>query len=386
MTIQDSLDTEGVVSTAGTLGRREFVPSADATVVSRLRAAGAILLGKTNTPEFTMSYDTRNLVFGFTQNPYDVTKSPGGSSGGAAATIACGGTPFDIGSDTGGSIRVPSAFCGTAGIKPTSGRVPLTGHIISTGLGASDSLTQLGPMARFVDDLFPLLKIIAGVDGQDPATVPVPLRYPSAVKLSALRVAHHTDNGIIAASSDVNRTVRDAVDAVSQTGASVLESRPQALPKLMDFLYLESAIDGHDWIRQLLEKSGTRLWDPHIDWFWELPPSTSSEAGRILRDWQRFRIEMLNWFRDFDVLICPAYAHASLPSGFEMAGETLTGFTYTAAFNYTGWPSAVVRCGTSDDGMPIGVQVVAHPWREDICLAVAKHVETALGGWKQPTI
>ena len=139
-----------------------------------------------------MSYDTRNLLFGFTKNPYDLTKSPGGSSGGAAAAIAAGASPFDMGSDTGGSIRVPSTFCGTAGIKPTTGRMPLTGHIICTGLGASDPLTQVGPMARFVDDLFPLLKLTAGPDAEDPAVVPVPLKHPSEVTMqrTARRLPH----------------------------------------------------------------------------------------------------------------------------------------------------------------------------------------------------
>jgi amidase len=124
MTVKDSLDTIGIVSTGGTTGRRHFVPSADATVVSRLKKAGAIVFGKTNTPELTLSFETDNDVYGLTKNPYDTSRSPGGSSGGAAAILAAGGTPLEVGSDYGGSIRVPSAFCGTAGIKPTMGRVP----------------------------------------------------------------------------------------------------------------------------------------------------------------------------------------------------------------------------------------------------------------------
>ncbi len=135
----------------------------------------------------------------------------------------------------------------------------------------------------------------------------------------------------------------------------------------MDFIYKPDAIDGHDWVRILLAKSGTQRWDPHIDWYWEVPSLTSEEAGRVLRAWQQFQIEMLAWMRSFDVLLCPVYARSNLPSAFEHDGDTLNGFTYTAAFNYTGWPAAVVRCGTSGDGMPIGVQVVSHAWREDIC-------------------
>ncbi len=204
--------------------------------------------------------------------------------------------------------------------------------------------------------------------------------------LSGLRVAFHTDNGIVAADPDVKRTVDSAAAALSQLGAKVEESVPKALPRLMDFIYQPGAIDGHDWIRILLEKSGTERWDPHIDWFWQGATLTGEEAGRALRAWQRFRLEMLAWIRDFDVLLCPVYAKSSLPSGFEMEGDTLNGFTYTAAFNYTGWPAAVVRCGTSNNGMPIGVQVVSRAWREDICLAVAKHLETELGGWQKPSL
>ena len=152
ITIKDSFDVAGVVSTAGTTGRRAFVPASDAIAVARMRAAGAILLGKTNCPELTLSYETDNLVYGRTSNPYDFTRTSGGSSGGAAAIIAAGGVSLDIGSDTGGSIRVPSHFCGIAGIKPTSGRVPRTGHIMPAE-GVLQSLTQIGPMARFVDDL-----------------------------------------------------------------------------------------------------------------------------------------------------------------------------------------------------------------------------------------
>src|SRR5262245_36613031 len=160
MTIKDSLDTAGVITTGGTKGRAAFVPAQDATVVARLRAAGAILLGKTNTPELTLAGETDNLIYGRTNNPYDLSRTPGGSSGGAAAIVAAGGAPFDIGSDTAASIRWPAHCCGIAGIKPTAGRVPRTGHIIPFGLGARDMLTQNGPMARFVEDLSLILPII----------------------------------------------------------------------------------------------------------------------------------------------------------------------------------------------------------------------------------
>src|SRR5438105_1821797 len=162
MTIKDSLDTAGVISTGGTKGRATMVPGQDATVVARLRAAGAILLGKTNTPELTLSGETDNLVYGRTNNPYDLARTPGGSSGGAGAIVTSGGSACDIGSDTGGSIRLPAHFLGMAGIKPTSGRVPRTGHYVPVGMGAVDALQQLGPMERSDEDLMLRFLIIAG--------------------------------------------------------------------------------------------------------------------------------------------------------------------------------------------------------------------------------
>ena len=143
-TLKDSIDTEGVITTGGTLGRKNYVPDADATVAARLRAAGGILLGKSNTPELTLAAETDNLVYGRTNNPFDVSRTTGGSSGGAGAIVTCGGAAFDIGSDTGGSVRYPAHFCGIAGLKPNSGRVPRTGHIVSHSMGAVDSLTQNG--------------------------------------------------------------------------------------------------------------------------------------------------------------------------------------------------------------------------------------------------
>ncbi len=171
MVIKDSLDTKGVISTGGTKGRENFVPAEDATVVRRLKEAGAILLGKTNTPELTLSFETTNLVYGRTNNPWDTSRTSGGSSGGAAAIVAAAGAPFDIGSDFGGSIRLPAHFCGIAGLKPSAGRVPRTGHIYPFG-GVQDSFQQLGPLARYVEDLALILPLIAGPTSSTPASWP----------------------------------------------------------------------------------------------------------------------------------------------------------------------------------------------------------------------
>lgn len=186
MTIKDSFDTAGLRSTYGTTGRASYVPDRDATVVARLKTAGAILLGKTNTPEFTWSFETENRVFGRTNNPWDSALSPGGSSGGSAAIVAAQGSPFDIGTDTGGSIRVPAHFCGVAGLKPTAGRVSRAGHAVGPE-GYLQSLTQVGPIARSVADLALIYDLIAGPDGADPFVVDVPRPDFRSVPLRGLR-------------------------------------------------------------------------------------------------------------------------------------------------------------------------------------------------------
>src|SRR6266487_2160215 len=207
VTIKDSFDTVGIISTGGTTGRSRFVPSADATVVKRLRTAGAIILGKTNTPELTLSYETDNLIYGRTSNPFDLARTSGGSSGGAAAILAVGGSPIDVGSDTAGSIRVPAHFCGIAGLKPTFGRVSRTGHILPPG-GVVSRMTHVGPMARFVEDLILLLPIISGLDPLDPEVVLVGLEEPSAVRLKSLKTAFFSENGKSTPAADLVQAVQ----------------------------------------------------------------------------------------------------------------------------------------------------------------------------------
>lgn len=387
MTIKDSLDTAEIVSTGGTKGRESYVPSEDATVVARLRAAGAILLGKTNTPELTLAGETNNLVYGQTNNPYDVSRTPGGSSGGAGAIIAASGSPFDIGSDTGGSIRLPAHFCGIAGLKPTSGRVPRTGHVVPHSLGAVDALTQNGPMARYVEDLALILPIIAGVDWRDPAIIPMPLGNVQDVTIRELRVAVHTDNGIMTPTAETIAAVEAAAKVLSEAGLHVIEDRPAPLPRAAELANNLSGADGRAWTRRLLSQAGTTDIHPWISR--RMEESQAYEVGdftELLEDVDRYRSEMLTFFQAYDVILCPVCAFPAPPHGSTMDPEMRKGFSYTGAYNLTGWPGAVVRGGTSPEGLPIGVQVVARPWREDVALAVAAHLETALGGWQKPNL
>ena len=386
-TLKDSIDTEGIITTGGTLGRKDFVPDADATVTARLRAAGGILLGKTNTPELTYAGETDNLVYGRTNNPFDLSRAPGGSSGGAGAIVCCGGAAFDIGSDTGGSVRGPAHYCGITGIKPNSGRVPRTGHIVPHSFGAVDSLTQNGPMARYVEDLALILSIISGPDWDDPHIVPMPLGNPADVDISGLRVAFYTDNGLRVPTDEIVAAVRSAANALADAGCLVEEDLPRAIPDNPDINNQLSQGDGQAGARRLLAKYGTT--ETH-EWMTRLLEKASEnmvsvgEYTAALERVDAYRSAMLGFMENYDVIVCPVSAFAALPHGESMTDENRSGINYTATYNITGWPSTVVRGGTSPDGLPIGVQVVARPWREDVSLAVAQYLEGALGGWQRP--
>ena len=383
MTIKDSLDTAGMITTGGTLGRKSFVPNVDATVVDRLRKAGAVLMGKTNTPELTLSFETTNLIYGKTSNPYDLTRTPGGSSGGAAAIVAAGGAPFDIGSDYGGGIRLPSNFSGVAGIKPSAGRVPRTGHIYPFG-SIQDSFQQIGPIARYVDDLSLLLPIISGPDFIDAGIVPLPWDDPAKTRMAGLRVAFHTDNGIATPTPEIIATVKAVADSLAAAKAVVTEARPTGIEQAMAVGLPMYFWDGGATVRRLLKDAGTT--ETTLGGFAAGPSTSAEQVEQTLHTLDLWRSGMLGFFRDFDVIVCPACATAALPHGQAGATEAFPWFSYTFAYNMTGWPGAVVRAGTTSEGLPIGVQIVAHPGREDVALAAAKFIETATGGYRRPAL
>ena len=383
ITIKDSHDTEGIISTGGTLGRKDFVPDADATAVARMRAAGAIVLGKTNTPEFTLSFETDNLVYGQTNNPYDVTRTPGGSSGGAGAIIAAGGSAYDLGTDTGGSIRVPSAFCGIVGLKPTSGRVPKTGHIVPWGLGGMDSLTTIGPMARYVEDLWTAFQVIAGPDGVDPFIHPVPLGDPATIDPRDLRVAYFADNGTVSPTAEVEAALRSAAGGLASSGVSVAEDKPSDIADGSVTSILIA--DGGAGVRRLVDNAGTKQVHERMRRFVEdVEPLSTAEYTALLEQMDAYRSRMLSFMKDYDALMSPVRPWPALPHGESLTPESSPANSYTSVFNTTGWPGAVVRVGTSPEGLPIAVQVVARPWREDVAVALATVLESALGGYQRP--
>ena len=385
--IKDSIELAGTVCTAGTLGRSGAAASTeDAALVARLRRAGGIPIAKTNLPDLLFAFESDNLLFGRTNNPYDLSRTSGGSSGGEAALIAACGSPLGLGSDAAGSVRLPAAFCGIAGIKPTSGRLPRTGHFPPAG-GWIESLWQIGPMARRVEDLVTAMPLLAGPGEYDPTAIGMPVRDPAAVRLRDLRAAFYTDNGFAAAQPEVAEVVRAAAQSLAAETACMDEARPACLAAAYDLEMKLLGPDGDDSLRRYLANLGsTRLHPLLTGWLDKLEPYRTDLAGLqgYWAEWDGYRAEMFAFLRRYDAILCPAYTQPALPHGASILDENFRGFSHTMAYNVAGWPAAVVRCGESAEGLPIAVQVVAAPWREDIVLAVAAALEQSFGGWKAP--
>ena len=384
MTTKDSIATAGVVTTSGTVGRKSYVPKEDATVIARLRGSGAIMLGNSNVPELCLAGESDNLIYGRSSNPYDLSRTPGGSSGGEGATIAAGCSAAGLGSDVGGSIRWPAHACGIAGLHPTVGRVPRTGHWPPLS-GLLDSMFQIGPMARYVEDLGLILGIISGVDWRDPHIVPMPLGDPGKVDLKSLRVAFFNDNGVLPPSPDTAEVIKAAAKAMSDAGAKVEEARPDGIENTYEIFMAVMGADAGASVRGLLAEAGTSEMHYLLEG-WPTPdtPLSASEYSALLVRWDEHRSSMLRFLENHDVIISPANADTAMPHGTSI--ERFRTFSYTFQYNLTAWPGAVVRGGTASDGMPIGVQAAAAPWREDVALAVAKHLEGTLGGYQRPPL
>lgn len=387
--IKDSIEVVGTVCSAGTLGYRNRAASLhDATLVARLRAAGAIPVARTNLPDLLFAFESDNLIFGRTNNPYSLELTSGGSSGGEAALIAACGSPFGLGSDAAGSVRLPAHYCGIAALKPTSGRLARTGHVPPAG-GWIEMLWQIGPMARRVEDLWTMMPILLGADGEDRTVVPMPFAGRAEGALGKLRVAWFTDNGILAADVDTTVIVEAAARVLEGIVQSVEEKRPPLIERSYDLEMELLGVDGGDGLREFLSDIGSDRTHPLLEgWLSKLEDCRTDVAGfaKYWTELDRFRDAMSGFLRDYDVLLSPVSFSPAVKHGTSTNDDVFPGFSYTMTHNLTGWPAAVVRCGTSPSGLPIGVQIAAAPWREDIVLAVAEYLESACGGWAPAAI
>lgn len=351
-TVKDVFATIGTVSALDQKLRHRATPITDATVVARMKAAGAILLAKTNCPPNGSGSDTENAISGRTLNPYQLAHTPGGSSGGEAALIAAGGSPLGLGSDGSGGLRIPAHYCGIVTLKPTAGRIPNTGAYNQPG-GLTDPRTQIGPLARRVADLALVLPILIGSDDQDASVVPMPWRDPSAVNPKQLRVGYFTADPASPVTHETGRALGNCAQALARAGIELETARP-----------VDLVATGRE-----------------IDHFWhDLAGAPGRTVVEFYALWDHFRSRMLQFMCNYDALLCPVDHHPAPP----FRERDPNRFDYTVPFSLTGYPAAVVRVGSTADGLPIGVQIVARPWREDVALALATILETEFGGWQRP--
>jgi Asp-tRNA(Asn)/Glu-tRNA(Gln) amidotransferase A subunit family amidase len=382
ITIKDTIDTAGLRTTSGSRLRAVHVPERDAVVVARLKAAGAIILGKTNTPEMAIPYETDNPVFGRTNHPEDQTRTPGGSSGGEAAAIAAHLSPAGIGSDLSGSIRVPAHFCGIAGLKPTNGLAPMAGHVPeATGtlaLGAA-----IGPMARRVADLILLLSVISD------APAPVSLDE-SASKLSGFRLAWYVADGISPVTEATARAVRTAAKMLEDAGLDIREELPPSISQGQRL-----------WVELFSKPSRQQLHDRYRGQMAEAGPlvsqSLASPAANTLEDRinlaeslakavverEAHREVLLRWMNETPLILAPVCATPAFEHGASrvqverMSISVFRACSYAQTFNVFGFPAAVVPVLRSPEGLPIGVQVVATPGNDSLALTAASIIEHA---------
>ncbi len=398
-TIKEAFAVCGMPNTAGLVSRVGVRPSSDATAVARIRAAGAIALGVTNISELCMYMESDNRVYGRTNNPYDPTRIAGGSSGGEGAVIGAGGSPFGLGSDIGGSIRMPSFFNGIFGHKPTGGLVPGSGQFPISSGPALRYLTT-GPMARRAEDLATLLRLLAGPDGIDAGCQLMRVETVEQLDLTKLRVLDMPDNGVIAVSEDLRDAQRRCAEALAARGARV---RRQSIPALKRSFAIWSAMlsaaGGQSFaelmgggvpigcVRELLRWTAGRSKHtfPAIGLavLEKVPKLFRSRARELLEAGASLREELVEAIGPNGVMLYPPYASPAPKHYVSMIPPFK--WVYTAILNVMELPATQVPLGLNSRGLPLGVQVVGIHGNDALTLAVAVELERIFGGWVPPS-
>jgi len=394
ISIKSSMNVAGLRCEAGSRLRAGFVARQDAPLVTRLKNAGAIILGTTNAPELLMAWETDNLLYGRTNSPWDLERTPGGSSGGESAAIAAGMSAGGVGSDGGGSIRVPAHFCGICGLKPTPGRVPATGHF-PVSAGPFASIGVVGPMARTIADLKLLFAVMQGPDVGDTNAAPVPLRWPTDEEARTLRVGYFEDDGRTPVTAETRAAVRSAAEALRRAGFQVDAFQPQGLEEARRLWHKFFVVAGGMLLRPMFkgrESELSPILKQFLEWSAAQRPHT---AETLLNAWIRrdaARAQFFAQMQQHPILLCPAAAIPAFRHGersWQTDGKTveyLDAWSYTEFFNLLGNPAAVVPVGHSAEGLPIGVQIVGRPWEEEQVLSVAAVLEEQCGAWRIPPI
>lgn len=380
-TVKDTIETKGLRTTSGSLLLASHVPDEDAPAVARLKSAGAILLGKTNVPEMAIPYECDNPVFGRTNNPHDLSKTSGGSSGGEAAAISACLSPVGLGSDLSGSIRVPAHFCGIAGLKPTTGRISTAGHF-PPAVGPLSLGAVIGPMARHVADLSLLLNVLTEFKATGKQQV------NSSVDLRGCRVALYLDEQQIPVTSETQKAVLTAMQTLDKAGLVIAEEKPPCIARAIDLwpklFSSASMIQLRGVYEGLEEKAGA--------FARSLLASSENDKSFSLEDffsaWEErdaLRDALVQWMATTPLIIAPVGATPAFEHGarrVNVSGQTISifrAFGYSRAANVLGFPALSLPAGRTDNGLPIGIQIIGRPFEEETVLAAASIIEESLG-------
>jgi len=391
VTIKSCIDVVGWPAAAGSLLRKDYVAQTDAPLVARLRAAGAILLGTTNTPEFLMAYETDNLLNGKTSNPWNLAHSSGGSSGGEAAAIATGCSAGGVGSDGGGSIRVPAHFCGICGLKPTPGRIPATGHYPGGG-GAFGWIGVVGPMARTITDVRTLFAVMAGPDAGDALSAPVPVRQIADEELRGMKIGVLESDALGKATPETVAAVEKAAKILGEQGFAIERKKLNGLDRAIELWWYffgpaianiirDGAVGREELMSPMLKEFVTvATADTEMNY---------DEFLHACGERDQLRAEILRQMESVPILISsvstgPAFKHGE---GNWRSGEKecyRDTMRHSQWLNLTGFPGAAVPVGMSNEGLPIGVQVIGRPYEDELVLAIAEAIERGRGPWHAP--
>lgn len=403
-TIKELLAVNGMRCTMGSIHRKNETSNFDSTALQRIREQGAILIGTTNVPEAAMWFECDNVVYGPGRNPYNVRHTPGGSSGGEAAIIAAGGSPFGVGSDIGGSIRMPAAFCGIFGHKPSEKIVPLTGHfpmtleVAESFVGSYYPFSVVGPMARKSDDLLQLFNLLLGPDGID-RNVNADFRLPPLVKdWSRIKVYLMPDPAMLFTSttqSDLSEAVVRAGRHFESLGAKVQEAPRKLFFRGFDHWSTRAwTMEGRDFVSYMTNgqklsymrefydvAAGKRRYTfpALLTAFFDEKFSQRHKLPLLVEKLKAFRAEIDSFLDGDTILILPPH-----PKKAPKLGSTIFtpfNFAYTAVFNALGYPGTIVPMGLAQNGLPLSVQVVAREGMDHLTLSTCQPLEEKFGGW-----
>ncbi len=391
LTVKSCIDVTGWPCPAGSLLRKDYVPEQDAPLVARWKAAGAILLGNTNTPEFLMAYETDNLLTGKTCNPWDLSRSSGGSSGGEASAIAAGCSMGGVGSDGGGSIRIPAHFCGICGLKPTPGRIPVTGHF-PPGAGAFSWIGVVGPMARTIADVRLLFEVLAGPDPGDALSAPVPLRFHPETSFRDVRIGILESEALGTATPETRAAVLCAAEFLRAQGFLVAPFQLSGLDRALElWWFFFGPVVGHLFRRAIAghEDKISPMLREYLSYATPKSPISLDQFLEACAQRDLLRAAILRQMQDVSILLspvslAPAFRHGD--GNYRPGTGYRDNMRFSQWLNLAGFPGVSVPVGLSNEGLPIGVQVIARPYEDELALAVAEVLEQARGPWQPPAI